>query len=258
MERERRAACAVTGGNIDRHLGLRPAVADMIGAMRNAPESNFALPEACPADPVLLLACDMGHVFVDFSWDEVCAGFMAKKPELTEADVADCMSYLSRLGYELGKISTEDFVAELNRKLGLSLSIDEFRDIWNLSFSENSEMADLLQSLSRKIPLYLISNTNEEHWRYLQSTYDVARHFQELILSFEVGHSKSEDDSYIFLEITRRSGLEPKNILLVDDTVKPNIEVAGSLGFQVHSFTNIELLKKDLNRRGMGWSEASR
>src|SRR5262252_5918281 len=36
---------------------------------------------------VKLIAFDMGHVFVDFDWEEVCKGFMSKKPGLTRDEM---------------------------------------------------------------------------------------------------------------------------------------------------------------------------
>jgi epoxide hydrolase-like predicted phosphatase len=197
--------------------------------------------------PVKLLVFDMGHVFVDFDWNEVCKGFYERAGMSREA-FKEVLAYVGSLGYEHGTITTEDFLAALNEKLSLSLSVAEFTQLWNHGFHENPEMAELLQSLKTRRPLYLLSNTNENHYNYLQGTYNVARHFQELILSYEVGLAKP--DSRIFEVVLERSGLRPQECLFVDDLV-PNIEAASKVGMQTIRFVNANDLKQQLTARGI-------
>lgn len=197
---------------------------------------------------VKLIAFDMGHVFVDFDWDEVCKGFMAKRAELSRDDVRHAMRYLGALGYERGSIGTAEFLKELNEKLGITLTLEEFRTLWNATFHENPDMAILLRHLSGKLPLYLLSNTNEEHYGYLQSTYNVARHFQELILSYQVGCSKPE--AQIYHEVINRSGLPAENILFIDD-LPDNVKAARDVGMQAIQFTGIDNLKQELKAYGI-------
>ncbi len=221
----------------------------IIGAGANLPGSDSDnLSPVREIKEVKLIAFDMGHVFVDFDWDEVCNGFMAKRAELSRDDLRQAMKYLGALGYERGTIGTLEFLKELNGKLGIELTLEEFRSIWNATFHENPDMAILLKHLSGKLPLYLLSNTNEEHYGYLQSTYNVARHFQELILSYQVGCSKPE--AQIYHEVINRSGLPPENILFVDD-LPDNIKAAQNVGIQAVQFTGIENLKRDLKSYGI-------
>jgi len=196
---------------------------------------------------VKLLVFDMGHVFVDFVWDDVCKGFMARSNK-TRDEFRQVLAHVATLGYEAGKITTADFLSELNKQLGTDISLEEFKVLWNHGFQENAEMAALLQALKQSRPLYLLSNTNEVHYRHLQDTYDVARHFQELILSYEVGFSKP--DARIYHEVLRRSGLPAEHCLFVDD-LAPNIHAAQTVGMQVIQFVGIDDLKQRLNALGI-------
>lgn len=189
----------------------------------------------------------MGHVFVDFDWDVVCQGF-CRRAGLTREEFKPVLRHLHSLGYESGKISTRDFLAELNRVSGADLAEDEFHVLWNATFHENEEMARLLQGLGESRPIFLLSNTNESHYGYLQATYNVARHFSELILSYEVGCSKPEHD--IYREVFRRSGHQPEECLFIDDLV-PNIEAARELGMNAIRFTGVEPLKSELKLLGI-------
>jgi epoxide hydrolase-like predicted phosphatase len=197
--------------------------------------------------PVKLLVFDMGHVFVDFDWSEVCRGFY-DRAGLTRAQFTEVLAYVGSLGYEQGLVTTEQFLGAMNEKLSQQMTVDEFTALWNYGFHENPQMAQLLQSLGQQRPLYLLSNTNENHYGYLQNQFNVARHFQELILSYEVGFAKP--DARIFHEVLKRSGLTAPECLFVDD-LKLNIEAAKALGMKTIQFVGIEDLKEQLTGYGI-------
>lgn len=192
------------------------------------------------------LVFDMGHVFVDFDWEEVCRGFCRVSKKSRE-ELRQVFSHCAKLGYESGKIDTAGFLAELNNCLGTELSREEFTELWVASFHENKEMAALLATLKEQRPLYLLSNTNEVHYEHLQETYNVARHFQELILSYKVGCAKPEHS--IYQEVLRRSGARAEQCLFVDD-LEPNINAARELGLQTIHFQGVSALKTRLQELG--------
>lgn len=195
---------------------------------------------------VKLLVFDMGHVFVDFDWEAVCQGFCAKANRSRE-EFAHVLSYIGSLGYEQGKISTADFLNELNRKLSASITLEEFTVLWNHTFVENQEMATLLTTLRKQRPLYLLSNTNENHYGFLQSTYDVARHFDGLVLSYEVGYAKP--DRKIYEEVLARSGFAASECLFIDD-LEPNVKAAEAVGMRAIRFVSVDDLKQRLSSLG--------
>ncbi|MBX9689862.1 MAG: HAD family phosphatase [Candidatus Obscuribacterales bacterium] len=198
------------------------------------------------ANSLKLLVFDMGHVFVDFDWEEVCAGFCRVSSKSRE-ELARALNHCSKLGYESGKIDTAGFLAELNQWLGIELSLDEFRKLWVASFHENEEMAELLGTLKEQRPLYLLSNTNEVHYDHLQEQFDVARHFDELILSYKVGSAKPEHP--IYHEVLKRSGLSAEHCLFVDD-LEANIKAAQEVGLQTIHFKGAADLKERLSELG--------
>jgi putative hydrolase of the HAD superfamily len=212
-----------------------------------AADSADSAPAGEKVPEVKLLVFDMGHVFVDFEWEEVCKGFYTRSGH-TRDEFKKVLSDVAKLGYERGTISTENFLTELNSKLGLTLTVEEFTTLWNATFRENPEMAQLLQDLSLKYPLYLLSNTNEIHYRHLQDSFNVARHFKELILSYQVGMAKP--DRGIYEIVLERSGLPAEHCLFVDD-LPPNIQAAQSVGMRAIQFKGIEDLKQQLAALGV-------
>lgn len=204
-------------------------------------QANVKVPD------VKLLVFDMGHVFVDFDWDEVCRGFYSRSGQ-TRDEFKKVLEYVGRLGYERGIISTTDLLAKLNEKLGVTLTLEEFKKLWNATFRENPEMAALLQLLGERYPLYLLSNTNEIHYQHLQDSFNVARHFKELILSYQVGLAKP--DTQIYRIVLERSGLPAENCVFIDD-LAPNVVAAQSIGMQGIQFVDINSLKDQLRALGV-------
>jgi HAD superfamily hydrolase (TIGR01549 family) len=204
---------------------------------------------SCKQDstPVEVLVFDMGHVFVDFVWSEVCQGF-CDRANMRPEQFKEVLAYVGSLGYESGKINTDEFVKALNEKLSLSMTVQEFDAVWNFGFHENQEMAALLQELGKSYPLYLLSNTNESHYGFLQKTFRVDRHFKETILSHEVGFTKP--DPRIYQVVLDRSGLPAGKHLFVDD-LERNIQAARKIGMKGIHFVGIDDLKQKLAELGI-------
>lgn len=189
-----------------------------------------------------VLVFDMGHVFVDFDWDVVSEGF-CKISGRSRDELRDGFRRVATLGYESGKVSTDEFLGELNRYLETNITLEQFKQLWNATFCENVEMAALLTSLKEHRPLYLLSNTNEIHFEHLESQFNVTRHFTEVILSYKVGCSKP--DAEIYHEVLRRSGKDAERCLFVDD-LEPNVAAARALGMHAIHFKSVQQLKQDL------------
>ena len=203
---------------------------------------------ASEGSQVKLLVFDMGHVFVDFEWETVCEGF-CKRAGITSEAFKPILRHIASLGYESGRAQTADVLREINAQLpDLNLTEDEFHPLWNATFRENDEMAALLQLLKQDRPLYLLSNTNDSHYSYLERTHNVSRHFEELILSYLVGSSKPEEA--IYHEVMKRSGLKAEECLFVDD-LPANIEAASKLGMNTIRFVGIADLKERLATFGI-------
>lgn len=210
-------------------------------------DSSAVTPETQDSTPVKLIVFDMGHVFVDFDWNAVCQGF-ATRANIEPAQFKEVLAYMGSLGYEAGAITTDEFLSELNNKLRSDITREEFDVLWTHGFHENPEMAALLNELRQSRPLYLLSNTNEVHYDFLQTTFDVARHFEELILSYQVGCTKPNER--IYDEVFKRSGYTPQECVFIDDLV-PNIRSAQALGMKTVHFIGIADLKAKLSEFGI-------
>lgn len=189
-----------------------------------------------------LIIFDLGHVIVKFSWEAVCHGF-AKRANIPKDQFADVLTYLNTLGYERGAVTTATFLGELNKALSIDLDLPEFTKLWNATFEEDKEVTSLLELLGQKRPLYLLSNTNENHFGFIETNFQIARHFQQIILSYEIGHVKPE--AKIYEEALTRSSLHPSKCLFIDDLAE-NTQAAEFLGMKTIVYKGAEDLKRRL------------
>ncbi len=203
-----------------------------------------------------LIVFDMGHVLVDFDWQQICLGF-CEHAAITFDEFKPILKRLSKLGYEKGDIETRDFLARINDELRVittksdgswrSISLEQFDKMWNATFEENQEMAMLLQRLRQSVPLALLSNTNEIHFNWVESNFKITRHFQKVFLSYKLKCQKP--DAKIYQLVLEETGLRPEQVVFVDDRAE-NVEAACALGMQGLQFHNAQLLKSHLNDLG--------
>jgi glucose-1-phosphatase len=150
--------------------------------------------------------------------------------------------------YEVGACSDEEFLAEICSRLGVRISLSDFRGIWNCIFAEKPLFSDaVLLELSGKLPLWVISNTNKMHFEFVRERFRFLTDcFQGWILSYEVGAAKP--DPSIFTHALRRAGFSANEALFVDDQ-PANVEAALRLGMDAFQFLNPAQLIQELQNR---------
>lgn len=203
---------------------------------------------------------DAGHVFIKFDWVQVRAGF-GRRAGKTEEQMQQVMAHLGSLGYESGVISTHNFLRELNQQLGTvnnPIEPDEFEQLWNHTFEEDAQMAELFQALRLHYPLHLISNTNEVQRSYLQRKFNYTRHFVTSTFSDDPDVCCRKPAAGIYLTALSRAGVvvaedgNVSNCLFIDD-LPGNVNAACQLGMQGILFTGLDDLVRDLKARGICW-----
>ena len=91
-----------------------------------------------------------------------------------------------------------------------------FGELWTEIFAPLEDMEEVAARLARRYPLYLLSNTNPLHFRYIEEHFaGLLKHFRAFILSYRVGSRKPE--AGIFQALIRQVGLPPAQILFIDD-----------------------------------------
>jgi putative hydrolase of the HAD superfamily len=132
--------------------------------------------------------------------------------------------------YELGTLTTAEYVrlGKLNGRL--TCSDDEFLAAFADIFWRNDEACDLIPRLKPRYRLVLASNTNDAHYRHYTREYaDVLRHFDALCPSHRVGHRKPHAE--YFAHCQRFTEASPRECLFVDD-LPANVEAARRHGWE--------------------------
>lgn len=155
------------------------------------------------------------------------------------------------LRYESGQVASRDFVAELCAILGMDMTYEEFCQVWFSIFLPGTLIGEaMLESLGRRYPLVLLSNTNAIHFEMLEANYPVLRLFKHRVLSHEVGAMKPSP--IIYETAIAKAGCRPSECFFTDD-VAAYVEGACQCGIDAVQFRGQEHLERELRARGVQW-----
>jgi putative hydrolase of the HAD superfamily len=139
--------------------------------------------------------------------------------------------------YEMGLISTKDFIAYFQEKL--AIPPEKLVEVWNsILLDFPTKRLKFIQELSesKKYRLFLLSNTNDLHISWVQESWGMVLYnsfkvcFEQFYLSHEINFRKPNNTIYEF--VLNANNLIAKETLFVDDT-KENTDAAHLLGIHV-------------------------
>ncbi|MGE0561828.1 MAG: HAD family hydrolase [Flavobacteriales bacterium] len=138
--------------------------------------------------------------------------------------------------YETGNLSTLQFL-NFFQKYKLVLSHQQLTSAWNSMLLDiPKSRIDLIQELSKNYNVYLLSNTNEIHYDYIEEYYkknfkqgSFESLFKKVYLSYQVGLRKPTTE--IFQFVLQDEELNPEDTLFIDDSLE-HINSALKLGIK--------------------------
>jgi glucose-1-phosphatase len=153
--------------------------------------------------------------------------------------------------FETGRLEPEAFAAELSALFGMHPDFDEFCRLWSSIFPPHTLIPDaLVRGLGANYRLVLLSNTNAIHWRMIRENYPIVGHFDEYVLSYEVGALKPSPA--IYAAAIRAAQCRPEECFFTDD-IPAYVEGARQSGIDAVAFTGANRLEMELRARGVGW-----
>jgi len=180
---------------------------------------------------------DLGGVLLNVDYHKSKAAFEA-------LGIKDFDAHFSQLSqshlfdrFETGKISPAAFRHELKKESKIDCSDKDLDKAWNTMLLDFPiQRLQLLEKLSKKLPIYLFSNTNEIHiaqfknklseWG-IRERFEVA--FTQIYYSFEFSHRKPDPKSFEIL--LAENNLNASQTLFIDDSPQ-HIEGAKKVGLQ--------------------------
>lgn len=192
---------------------------------------------------------DMGNVLVFFSHDRMCQ----QLGELCGLTGPAMRKLLLDSGlqwdFERGRMSEQQFCAELSSRVGKALKLDDVRRAASDIFDSHDEMLPVLDSLRRSdIRLVLLSNTSLSHFNWIQENFRCLQFFDDYVLSYESDAIKPE--APIYQRALERIHCDPAACFYTDD-IPAYVEAGRQFGLQAEVFTTAENLKRHLAARNV-------
>ena len=153
--------------------------------------------------------------------------------------------------FETGQVAPGEFVREFSALLDLEVGYERFCELWSSIFLPDALIPEaLLAALHRRYPLLLLSNTNAIHFEMVRERYPLLGHFDEFVLSYEVGTLKP--DRRIYEEAVRRAGVPAEEMFFTDD-IPRYVEAAREVGLDAVEFRSAVQIEEELRTRGVEW-----
>lgn len=145
------------------------------------------------------------------------------------------------LAFERGELSPEAFAEILIRELQLQVTAAQLLahfSAWPLGWFDGAE--ELLNKLSARYQLAVLSNTNAVHYPRLVDEFGLLRYFAEsdVFASHRIGLAKP--DPACFRYVLNRLNCQPSEVLFLDDS-PANVASARALGIQARVVTGPQL-----------------
>lgn len=199
--------------------------------------------------PVTAILFDVGGVLIHYrqeSFFQLGAMLYGCTPEALSSCAAPLVPKLERGEFRSREFWGELGVALQSRGLGRIQSPDKFKGLWvNLlkdSLRMDPSMLSLCRRLQAKMPVGALSNTIDEHARYLEA-YGAYDAFNPCVLSCDVGVRKPERAIYHMAADLLNT--DPRNCLFIDDSAE-NVAGAKAAKMQAHLFTDQATLEAEL------------
>jgi putative hydrolase of the HAD superfamily len=153
--------------------------------------------------------------------------------------------------FETGLVEPHDFVEQLSRILDLRVTYDQFCEIWSSIFLPDTLVPEsLLAGIGERYRLLVLSNTNAIHFEMVRQSYPLLRHFDDLILSYEVKAMKPSPA--IYREAIARAQCRPEECFYTDD-IPAYVEGARREGIDAVQFESCAQLERELAARQVRW-----
>lgn len=197
---------------------------------------------------------DLGRVIIDFDFVH-CMNLWAKLLERSYEDIERLFVIDAGYdAYERNHLSRKGYRSHCSKLVGQDISEEMFLQAWNAIFKGFvPEVLEILQALKGRVPLYLLSNTNEAHFEYVKQHYPEAlAPFDMLFTSFELQARKPEPEIYeaVLAQLPYARG----DCHFFDDK-EENITGAEAVGLPATVFRDAAQLRQVLESHG--WLESS-
>lgn len=168
------------------------------------------------------LIFDFGGIIINIDFALTYKAFEALGVANTESLIIRAIQLGFFGKFERGEISPWEFRSELCRLAEIEVSDAEFDKAWNTMLLDiPEERVRIIERLSKKYRIFLLSNTNQIHYdNYVSRIQPYGYNriddlFEKAWFSFKIGLAKPDRDIFDF--VLNEKNLNPQECLFVDD-----------------------------------------
>ena len=202
------------------------------------------------------LIFDLGNVIVDINFDLTFKAFSNLSSIYSWEEVRYFIKEKCIWeNYEKGIINDDEFRKTLRNELKIKASDSDLdKAFCGLLQKIQPERVELLQKLSKKYQIFILSNTSNIHFQQVEKllfessgTSHFSEIFKAVFLSFEMGKLKPEIE--IYQQVLLKANIQANETLFFDDMLI-NLESAATLGIQTkqiipNRYTIIDFFKNN-------------
>lgn len=152
--------------------------------------------------------------------------------------------------WQEGRISPRDWHLHLAKRLGGSLTFEQFTEAWNRALDPQPLQENaLFETLSKNFRIGLLSNTDSIHVAHLEATFDFFRYFPKSTRTYSCVVGASKPSPLIFREALKSLRAKAEESVFIDD-VEAYVDAARRLGMQGIRYQDSTQLANDLHSIG--------
>lgn len=172
---------------------------------------------------VKALLFDLGGVIVDLDYKKTAYDF--ENIGLKNAEKAYSQFNQTDLFnlFEIGHISSEEFLAEIQNEITNQVSLSEITKAWNsMIIGFQHSKLEKIKKLSEQVPCYLLSNTNEIHLSYIEQLLQEMgfKHFLNIFescyFSHQIGKRKPHKETFEW--VLNQMNYDAQDVLFIEDS----------------------------------------
>lgn len=191
---------------------------------------------------------DLGNVLLPFDWRRAAGAFCARA-RCSHRQLQDYFlttPFVQR--FESGEMTGPEFYQRLVADFSFAGTYDEFCLVWSDIFTADDAMLALTARLKGQLPRYLLSNTNEIHYRFILERFPGVADLDGHALSYEIGAMKP--DRRIYEAAAAKFRLDPAATVFIDD-IPANVEGARAAGWQGIVHQSARRTRAELTKLGV-------
>ncbi|BCE03810.1 HAD family hydrolase [Marinicellulosiphila megalodicopiae] len=137
--------------------------------------------------------------------------------------------------YETGKISTDVFISQAKTALNLTISDQQFKELFDqIIITPFKRAEEVLSKVKSQFNVAILSNTNPMHYQKILNNFNIYQHCEHLFLSHQMGVMKPSGE--IFSMMLKQLHCKAQHVLFFDDNM-PNVLAARKLGINSELIT---------------------